>query len=78
MQNGSFEPWRFDRWIFCGVALFSLVTFSSPPLQAQEPKPPATAPATQASEPQFKLRLQSNVVVVRVVVRDSQGGKSQH
>jgi VWFA-related protein len=73
MQNGSFKPWRFDRWIFCGVALFSLVTFSSPPLQAQKPKPPVTARATQSSGPEFKVRSQSNAVVVHVVVRDSKG-----
>ena len=73
MQNGPFKSWQFHRLIFCGVALFSLAAFSLPHLPAQEPKPPATASAAQASASGFKLRSQSNVVVVRVVVRDSKG-----
>jgi VWFA-related protein len=55
------------------VALFSVVTFASPPQQAQEPPLPAATPAAQANEPTFQLRVQKNVVVVRVVVRDSKG-----
>ncbi len=73
MQNGPFKSWQFHRLIFCCVALFSLAAFSLPHLPAQEPKPPATAAAAQASASGFKLRSQSNVVVVRVVVRDSKG-----
>ncbi|HKT13282.1 MAG TPA: VWA domain-containing protein [Terriglobia bacterium] len=73
MQNSSFKSQLFGLLIFCGVALFSLVTFSSPALQGQESKPPATASATQANKPEFKLRLERNVVVVRVVVRDKKG-----
>ena len=73
MQNGSFRFCHFSRLIFSGVALVSLVTFSSPALQAQKPKPPPTAPATQAGGPEFKLRLQRNEVIVRVVVRDKKG-----
>ena len=72
MQNDSFKPRLFNLLIFSGAAFLSLLTFSSPPLQAQQPKP-TTATATQASGPEFKLRLQRNVVVVRVVVRDSEG-----
>jgi len=73
MRNGSFEYWRFRLLILGSVALLSVVTFASPPQQVQEPPLPAAAPATQTSEPEFKLRVQKNVVVVRVVVRDSKG-----
>jgi VWFA-related protein len=73
MRNGSFESWRLRLLILGSVALFSVATFASPPPQVQEPPPPATAPAAQTSEPEFKLRVQKNVVVVRVVVRDSKG-----
>ncbi len=73
MRNGSFEFWRFRLLILGGVALLSVVTFASPPQQAQESQLPAAAPAAQTSEPEFKLRVQKNVVVVRVVVRDSKG-----
>jgi VWFA-related protein len=71
MRNGSFEYWRFRLLILGSVALLSVVTFASPFPQAQEPL--AAAPAAQTSEPEFKLRVQENVVVVRVVVRDSKG-----
>jgi len=64
---------RFRLLILGSVALLSVVTFASPPQQVQEPPLPATAPAAQTSEPEFKLRVQKNVVVVRVVVRDSKG-----
>lgn len=73
MRNGSFESWRFRLLILGSVALLSVVTFASPPQQVQEPPLPAAAPAAQTSEPEFKLRVQKNVVVVRVVVRDSKG-----
>src|SRR5208337_4677608 len=45
----------------------------SAPQQAQETPIPAAPPAAQNSGPQFKLRVQENAVVVRVVVRDSKG-----
>jgi VWFA-related protein len=54
-----------------GVAHLSVVTFATPLLKAQEPL--ATAPAAQTSVPEFKLRVQKNVVIVRVVVRDKKG-----
>ncbi len=73
MQKGPFKSRLFNRLIFSGAAFLPLVAFSSPPLPAQEPKPPATASAAQAGGSEFKLRLQSNVVVVRVVVRDNKG-----
>ena len=73
MQNGPFESRCFHLLILSAAAFLSLATFAAPPLPAQEPKPPATAPAAQTSAPGFKLRTQSNVVVVRVVVRDKQG-----
>ena len=73
MQNGSFESRLFNLLILSAAAILFLATFFSPPLQAQEPSPPATAAAAQASAPKFKLRSQSNVVVVRVVVRDKKG-----
>lgn len=74
MRHGSFKSWLFDLLLILGGAtFFSLVTFASSPRQAQELPPSAKAPATQASGSEFKLRLQSNVVVVRVVVRDKKG-----
>ena len=73
MQNGSFKPRRFNLLIFSSAAFLSMATLSSPRLQAQEPKPPVAASAAQAGGSEFKLRLQSNVVVVRVVVRDNKG-----
>jgi len=73
MRNSSFEYWRFRLSILGSVALLSVVTFASPPQQVQEPPPPATAPTAQTSEPGFKLGVQKNEVVVRVVVRDSKG-----
>ena len=39
---------------------------------ASQPSPPAT-PTRGQNAPEFQLRVQSNLVVVRVVVRDSQG-----
>jgi VWFA-related protein len=56
-----------------GIACLSVVTFAAPLLKGQEPPSPAPAPAAQTSEPEFKMRVQKNVVVVRVVVRDSKG-----
>ncbi len=54
------------------LAIFPLLTFASRGLRAQAlPAPAATA--SQASEPTFKLQVQKNVVVVRVVVRDPRG-----
>jgi VWFA-related protein len=73
MRNGSFKSWRFRLLIFGGVALLSVVTFAKPPQQVQEPPLPAAAPAAQTSGPEFQLRVQKNVVVVRVVVHDSKG-----
>jgi VWFA-related protein len=76
MRNGSFKSWRFRLLILGSVALLSVVTFASPPQQAQKPPLPAAAPAAQTSEPEFKLRVQKNVVVVRVIVRDANGRPS--
>ena len=73
MRNGSFESSRSSLLIFGAVALFSVATFAWSPLQVQEPPPAATAPAAQTSEPEFKLRVRKNVMVVGVVVRDSKG-----
>ena len=73
MRNGSFKSRLSSLLIFGGAALFFLVAFSSPALPAQEPQPPVAASAAQASASKFKLRLQSNVVIVRVVVRDRKG-----
>jgi VWFA-related protein len=55
------------------VALLSVVTFGSPPQQVQEPPLPAASPAAQTSQPEFKLRVQRNMVMVRVIVRDANG-----
>ncbi|MGO8732622.1 MAG: VWA domain-containing protein [Terriglobia bacterium] len=73
MRNGSFKSWHFRLLILGGVALLSVVMLASPPQQVQEPPLPAATPAAQASEPEYKLRVEKNVVVVRVVVRDSKG-----
>ena len=73
MRNGSFESSHSSLLIFGGVAFFSVATFARSPLQVQEPPPAATAPAAQTSEPEFKLRVRKNVMVVGVVVRDSKG-----
>ncbi|MGO8732621.1 MAG: VWA domain-containing protein [Terriglobia bacterium] len=71
--------------ILGGVALLSVVTFASPPQQVQEPPLPGAAPAatvqtspekeiaTQDVQPPLTLRVQRNVVVVRVIVRDANG-----
>jgi VWFA-related protein len=54
------------------LTILLLLTFTAPGLRAQAlPAPAATA--SQASEPTFKLQVQKNVVVVRVVVRDPHG-----
>jgi VWFA-related protein len=67
------------------VAFLSVVTFALPPQQVQESPSPATAPAvavqtspekemaTQDVQPSYTFRVQRNMVVVRVVVRDSKG-----
>src|SRR5271157_6155279 len=52
--------------------ILSLLTFASQGLGAQAVPAPATT-ASQASAPTFKLQVQKNVVVVRVVVRDPHG-----
>jgi VWFA-related protein len=62
---------HFRLLLLWGVAHLSVVTLATPLLKVQETL--ATAPAAQTSEPEFKLRVQKNVVVVRVVVRDSKG-----
>lgn len=73
MRNGPFEPRIYNLLILSAAASLSLATFASPPLPARKPKLPAAATAAQASASGFKLRSQSNVVVVRVVVRDAKG-----
>ncbi|MGO8735685.1 MAG: VWA domain-containing protein [Terriglobia bacterium] len=62
---------HFRLLLLWGVAHLSVVTFATPLVQVRGPL--ATAPATQTSEPAFKLRVQKNVVIVRVVVRDKKG-----
>jgi VWFA-related protein len=54
-----------------GVALLSVVALATQYLTAQEPV--GAGPAAQKSQPTFTLRVQRNVVLVRVVVRDSRG-----
>ena len=73
MRQGVFKSCHSRLLVLGSVALFSVVTFASRPQQAQEPPLPAATPAAQANEPTFQLRVQKNVVVVRVVVRDSKG-----
>jgi VWFA-related protein len=85
MRNSSFEYWRSRLLILGSVALLSVVTFASPPLQVQELPSPATAPAatvqtspekeiaTQDVQSTFKLKVQRNMVLVRVIVRDANG-----
>lgn len=73
MQNGSFKFQLFSLLIFGAAAILSLVSFSSPAFQAREPERPSKANTAQANRSEFKLRLQSNEVVVRVVVRDRNG-----
>ena len=51
--------------------LVALVALAAPPLRSQETA--GGEPAAQKSEPTFTLRVQENVVAVRVVVRDSKG-----
>jgi VWFA-related protein len=71
MRDVVSKPCHFRLLLLWGVAHLSVVTFATPLLKAQEPL--ATVPAAQTSEPAFKLRVQKNVVIVRVVVRDSKG-----
>jgi len=85
MRNRSFKPWRYSLVIFGGVGLLSLATFASPPQQGQEPLPPAAAAAAtvqtspekeiaaQDVQPSVTFRVQRNMVVVRVIVRDANG-----
>jgi len=85
MRNSSFEYWRFRLLILGSVALLSVATFASPPQQVQAPPSPAAAAAAtvQASpekematrdvQPSYTFRVRRNMVVVRVVVRDSKG-----
>lgn len=63
---------RLRLLVLGGAAILPVVTSASLHLRAQ--RIPATPAApTQASEPTFKLRVQKNVVIMRVVVRDSHG-----
>jgi VWFA-related protein len=71
MRDVGSKPCLFSLLILSSVALLPVVTFASPLPQVQAPT--AAQPAAQTSEPEFKLRVQKNVVVVRVVVRDSKG-----
>ena len=75
MRDVVSKACHFRLLILSSVALLSIVTLASPLLQVQEFLPPDPAPAAQTSEPEFKLRVQKNAVIVRVVVRDSQGGR---
>jgi len=93
MQNRSFKSWRYSLVIFGGAGLFSLATFASPRPQVQEPLPPATAGAAtvqtspekeiaaQDVQPSVTFRVQRNMVVVRVIVREDfrlfDNGKAQ-
>jgi len=73
MRHAGSKSRRLLLMILCWVASLPVFTLAMPPLKVQAP--PATSPvpyATQTSEPEFKLRVQENVVV-RVVVRDSKG-----
>lgn len=54
------------------LAILLLLTLAARGLKAQA-VPASAAPASQASEPTFKLKVQKNVVLVRVVVRDRHG-----
>jgi VWFA-related protein len=54
------------------LAILLLLTLAARGLKAQAVPAPA-APASQVREPTFKLQVQKNVVVVRVVVRDRHG-----
>ncbi len=77
--------WRFRLSILGSVALLSVATFASPSLQVQEPPLPAAAAAatvqtspekemaTQDVQPSYTFRVQRNMVVVRVIVRDANG-----
>ncbi|HLW79716.1 MAG TPA: VWA domain-containing protein [Terriglobia bacterium] len=55
-----------------GLAGASIAASAGLPRRAQEP-PVAPAVPVPANEPGFKLRVQQNVVIVRVAVRDSNG-----
>jgi len=85
MRNRSFKSWRYSLVILGGVELFSLATFASPPQQLQEPPSPATPPtasvpappekesATPDVQPPFTVRIERDMVIVRVIVRDANG-----
>jgi len=73
MREVVSKPCHLSLSFLPDLLLLSAVAFATPLLQVQEPPPPAAAPSAQTSEPEFKLRVQKNVVVVRVVVRDSKG-----
>lgn len=64
---------RVFGWIALGLASANLVAPGAWAGQAADTEAPGTAPANSQNNPQFRLRVESNLVVVRVVVRDSQG-----
>ncbi len=70
---------RLPRW-WVGPVLLFVVLGSQPPLQAQSTVAAASTPKADQSEltsretlPTFKLQVERNVVLVRVVVRDAKG-----
>jgi len=66
------ESRRVGLSVLRSLVILLLLTFAPCGLRAQAVPAPA-ATASQASGPTFKLQVQKNEVVVRVVVRDSHG-----
>ena len=71
-ERPGHTPPRCFALILGSLAIRLVITSSWLPVRAQE-LPVTPAASAQVSEPSFKLRTQTNVVVVRAVVRDSQG-----
>ncbi len=71
MASSAFKPRSLGQSIVRDIALLSILTLAASCLQAQERV--GVPPAARNTKPTFTLRVQKNVVVVRAVVRDSQG-----
>jgi VWFA-related protein len=71
MMNAALKPRYYGLSIRWGSLLVALATLAAPSLRSQETT--GGEPVAQKTEPTFTLRVQKNVVAVRVVVRDSKG-----
>jgi hypothetical protein len=71
MKAGLFKPLSSASSILRCSAVLAIVILIPPRLKGQECS--GASPPVRRTEPTFTLRVQKNVIIVRVIVRDSHG-----